>query len=120
MTSVRAHPRAHPRHPRDDAPDTSAEFQELRSQVREAVQEPARAPDAPTPDVAGVAAHTGLSEADVRTGMETLGGFATLSLDAEPRGADDGFRLGISQMQVSRPLSATCARLGRQAGSGAA
>ncbi|GAA1210757.1 sigma factor [Streptomyces rhizosphaericus] len=216
MTSVRAHPRAHPRHPHDDAPDTSAEFrriatlpdgpskealrqdvvrvwmpmperlagkfrnrgeaaedlrqaamvglgkavrrhdpdrgsafesypvptvvgevkrhfrdhmwslrvprraQELRSQVREAVQELTRAPDAPTPDVVGVAAHTGPSEADVRTGMEALGGFATLSLDAEPRGADDGFRLRISQMQVSRPLSATCARLGRQAGSGAA
>ncbi|WP_413806508.1 SigB/SigF/SigG family RNA polymerase sigma factor [Streptomyces sp. OE57] len=264
MTSVRAHPRAHPRHPHDDVPDTSAEFrriatlpdgpskealrqdvvrawmpmaerlagqfrnrgeatedlrqvamvglvkavrrydpdrgsafesyavptvvgevkrhfrdhlwgvhvprgvQELRARVRDAVQELTRSPDAPTPKVADIAAHTGLSEEEVRAGMEARGSFAPLSLDAEPRGADDGFglmdtlgstepsyervvqreslkpclrrlsererkilylrffcdetqsriagRLGISQMQVSRLLSDTCARLGRQAG----
>ncbi|WP_275560238.1 hypothetical protein [Streptomyces sp. 5-6(2022)] len=60
MTSVGAHLRAHPRHPHDDAPDTSAEFRRI---------------------------------------------------------AD---RLGISQTRVSRLLGDTCARLGGQAGSGAA
>ncbi|MEU8875116.1 sigma factor-like helix-turn-helix DNA-binding protein [Streptomyces javensis] len=136
MTPVRAHPR----HAHDDAPDTSVEFRRI-----------AALPDGPS--------------------KEALGGFAPLSLDAEPRGAD-GFglmdtlgstepsyervvrreslkpwlrklperereipyprffcdetqsriadRLGISQMQVSRLISATCARLGRQAGARAA
>ncbi|QKV91869.1 SigB/SigF/SigG family RNA polymerase sigma factor [Streptomyces sp. NA02950] len=67
--------------------------QELRNRVRTAVQELTRAPDDRVPGVAEIAAHTGMSEEDVRVGMEALGSFTTLSLDAELRGADDGYAL---------------------------
>ncbi|MEE4593337.1 sigma factor [Streptomyces sp. DSM 41524] len=144
MTSIRAHPRAHPRHPHDDAPDTSAEFRRIAALPDGPSKEAPRqdvvrawmpmaerlagqysnrgeaAEDLRQVAMVGLVKAVRRCEADVRAGMEALGGFATLSLDAEPRGADDGFRLGISQMRVSRLLSDTCARLGRQAGSGAA
>ncbi|MDP9612222.1 SigB/SigF/SigG family RNA polymerase sigma factor [Streptomyces hygroscopicus] len=189
MTSARAHPRAHPGHAHDDAPDTSAEFrriatlpdgpekdglrqevvrawmpmaeriaaqfrnrgeapedlrqvamvglvkavrryepdrgsafesyavptvtgevkrhfrdhmwglhvprrvQELRNRVRAAVQDLTRSADGRSPSVKDLAAHTGLSEEDVLVGMEALDSFRTLSLDAELRGADDGYAL---------------------------
>ncbi|MFI0774603.1 SigB/SigF/SigG family RNA polymerase sigma factor [Streptomyces sp. NPDC021212] len=67
--------------------------QELRNRVRTAVQELTRSPDARTPSVADVAEHTGMSEEDVRSGMEALESFSPLSLDAELRGADDGYAL---------------------------
>ncbi|RNG38673.1 SigB/SigF/SigG family RNA polymerase sigma factor [Streptomyces botrytidirepellens] len=67
--------------------------QELRNRVRTAVQELTRSPDGRTPGVADVAEHTGLSEEDVRSGMEALESYSTLSLDAELRGADDGYAL---------------------------
>ncbi|MEU0843174.1 SigB/SigF/SigG family RNA polymerase sigma factor [Streptomyces sp. NPDC005962] len=67
--------------------------QELRNRVRTAVQELTRTPDGRTPGVAEVAAHTGMSEDDVRAGMEALESYSTLSLDAELRGADDGYAL---------------------------
>ena len=67
--------------------------QELRNRVRTAVQELTRSPDARTPSVADIAEHTGMSEEDVRAGMEALESYSTLSLDAELRGADDGYAL---------------------------
>ncbi|MEU1807127.1 SigB/SigF/SigG family RNA polymerase sigma factor [Streptomyces sp. NPDC019937] len=67
--------------------------QELRNQVRTAVQELNRSPDSRTPGVADIAEHTGLSEEDVRAGMEALESYSTLSLDAELRGAEDGYAL---------------------------
>ncbi|CDR05635.1 hypothetical protein [Streptomyces iranensis] len=33
MASVRAHHRAHPRHPHDDAPDTSAELRRIAGRL---------------------------------------------------------------------------------------
>ncbi|MCQ8192857.1 sigma-70 family RNA polymerase sigma factor [Streptomyces rugosispiralis] len=204
MTSVRAHPRAHPRHPHDDAPDTSVAFrriaalpdgpskealrqdvvrawmpmaerlagqfrnrgeatedlrqvamvglvkavrrydpnrgsafesyavptvvgevkrhfrdhmwslhvprraQEPRIQVRAAVQELTRAPDAPTPDVPCLRR---LSERERK--------ILYLRFFCDETRSRIAGRLGISQMQVSRLLSETCARLSRQAGSGA-
>ncbi|WP_413802054.1 hypothetical protein [Streptomyces iranensis] len=33
MASVRAHHRAHPRHPHDDAPDTSAELRRIAGRI---------------------------------------------------------------------------------------
>ncbi|MBL1100823.1 SigB/SigF/SigG family RNA polymerase sigma factor [Streptomyces coffeae] len=67
--------------------------QELRNRVRIAVQELTRTPDDRVPGAAEIAAHTGMSVADVRVGLEALGSFTTLSLDAELRGADDGYAL---------------------------
>jgi RNA polymerase sigma-B factor len=67
--------------------------QELRNRVRAAVQELSRSPDSRTPSVADIAEHTGLSEEDVRAGMEALESYSTLSLDAELRGAEDGYAL---------------------------
>ncbi|WP_431777016.1 SigB/SigF/SigG family RNA polymerase sigma factor [Streptomyces cucumeris] len=67
--------------------------QELRNRVRTALQELTRTPDDRTPGAAEIAAHTGMSEEDVRVGLEALGSFAPLSLDAELRGADDGYAL---------------------------
>ncbi|WNF00617.1 SigB/SigF/SigG family RNA polymerase sigma factor [Streptomyces luomodiensis] len=68
-------------------------IQELRNRVRTAVQELTRSPDDRSPSVRDVALHTGLSEEDVLLGMEALESFRTLSLDAELRGADDGYTL---------------------------
>ncbi|MFF5720550.1 SigB/SigF/SigG family RNA polymerase sigma factor [Streptomyces buecherae] len=67
--------------------------QELRQKVRAAIQELTRTPDGRRPSVEDVARHTGLSEADVRTGMGALDSFAALSLDAELTGAADGYSL---------------------------
>ncbi|MGY0057286.1 SigB/SigF/SigG family RNA polymerase sigma factor [Streptomyces sp. LZ34] len=67
--------------------------QELRSRVRTAVHELTRSPDDRTPGVAEIARHTGLSEEEVRDGMEALESFSTLSLDAELPSADGGFAL---------------------------
>ncbi|MFT2014289.1 SigB/SigF/SigG family RNA polymerase sigma factor [Streptomyces sp. 796.1] len=67
--------------------------QELRQQVRAAIQALTRTPDGRRPSVADVARHTGLTEAEVRTGMGALDSFATLSLDAELTGGADGYSL---------------------------
>ncbi|MEW2275466.1 SigB/SigF/SigG family RNA polymerase sigma factor [Streptomyces griseofuscus] len=63
--------------------------QELRNRVRVARRELTQVPGTPEPTRADIAAHTGLSEDDVRAGLEALDSFSTLSLDAELTG-DDG------------------------------
>ncbi|RRQ79205.1 SigB/SigF/SigG family RNA polymerase sigma factor [Streptomyces griseofuscus] len=67
--------------------------QELRNRVRVARRELTQVPGTPEPTRADIAAHTGLSEDDVRAGLEALDSFSTLSLDAELTGDDDGHNL---------------------------
>ncbi|MGW1543521.1 SigB/SigF/SigG family RNA polymerase sigma factor [Streptomyces sp. NPDC002309] len=67
--------------------------QELRNKVRVARRELTQNPGAPEPTVAEVAAHTGLTEDEVATGVEALESFSTLSLDAELSSADEGYSL---------------------------
>ncbi|GAA3290837.1 hypothetical protein GCM10020295_06190 [Streptomyces cinereospinus] len=67
--------------------------QELRNKVRVARRELAQNPGAPEPTVAEIAAHTGLTEDEVATGVEALESFSTLSLDAELSSDEDGYSL---------------------------
>ncbi|MEV7130197.1 SigB/SigF/SigG family RNA polymerase sigma factor [Streptomyces sp. NPDC093260] len=67
--------------------------QELRNKVRVARRELTQNPGSPEPSVAAVAAHTGLTEEEVNTGMEALDSFSTLSLDAEMSTGEDGYSL---------------------------
>ncbi|MFD8300185.1 SigB/SigF/SigG family RNA polymerase sigma factor [Streptomyces bauhiniae] len=60
--------------------------QELRNQVRVARRDLTERPGSRAPSVAGIAGHTGLTEAEVATGLEALDSYSTLSLDAEPAG----------------------------------
>ncbi|WP_250402062.1 RNA polymerase sigma factor SigF [Streptomyces cellostaticus] len=69
--------------------------QDLRNRVRAALKELAHTTPGRTPTVADIAAHTRLSEDEVRTGMEALECFTALSLDAEVAGAE-GYALGDS------------------------
>ncbi|ANP52723.1 RNA polymerase sigma-B factor [Streptomyces griseochromogenes] len=68
-------------------------IQELRNRVRVARRELTQHPGTPEPDAADIAAHTGLSPAEVTAGLEALECFSTLSLDAEPATGDDGWSL---------------------------
>lgn len=61
--------------------------QELRNRVREA-RRALQDAGIGEPSVAEVAGYTGLSEADVRAGLEALQSFRALSLDAEQSGND--------------------------------
>ncbi|MYR61763.1 sigma-70 family RNA polymerase sigma factor, partial [Streptomyces sp. SID625] len=67
--------------------------QELRNKVRVARRELTQNPGSPEPTLAAVAAHTGLTEEEVSTGMEALESFSTLSLDAEMSSGADGYSL---------------------------
>ncbi|MHC3470053.1 SigB/SigF/SigG family RNA polymerase sigma factor [Streptomyces sp. 7R007] len=67
--------------------------QELRNKVRVARRELTQTPGSPEPSVADIAAHTGLTEDEVGTGLEALESFSTLSLDAELSNDDDGYSL---------------------------
>ncbi|MFF4272165.1 SigB/SigF/SigG family RNA polymerase sigma factor [Streptomyces sp. NPDC001536] len=67
--------------------------QELRNKVRVARRELTQTPGGAEPTVADVAAHTGLTEDEVTTGMEALESFSALSLDAELSSDDDGYSL---------------------------
>ncbi|GGZ96827.1 RNA polymerase sigma factor SigF [Streptomyces echinoruber] len=67
--------------------------QELRNKVRLARRELTQSPGSPEPTIADIAAHTGLTEEEVNTGMEALDSFSTLSLDAELSGDGDGYSL---------------------------
>jgi RNA polymerase sigma-B factor len=67
--------------------------QELRNKVRVARRELTQNPGSPEPSAADIAAHTGLTEEEVATGMEALESFSTLSLDAELSAGDDGYSL---------------------------
>ncbi|WP_306187511.1 MULTISPECIES: SigB/SigF/SigG family RNA polymerase sigma factor [unclassified Streptomyces] len=67
--------------------------QELRNKVRVARRELTQNPGSLEPSVAAIAAHTGLTEEEVSTGMEALESFSTLSLDAELSTGADGYSL---------------------------
>jgi len=67
--------------------------QELRNKVRVARRELTQNPGSPEPSPADLAAHTGLTEEEVTTGLEALESFSTLSLDAELSAGDDGYSL---------------------------
>lgn len=67
--------------------------QELRNKVRVSVRALSLVPDDPSPSVARIAEHSGLTEEDVLVGMEALESYSTLSLEAELPGADDGYSL---------------------------
>ncbi|MFJ9894731.1 SigB/SigF/SigG family RNA polymerase sigma factor [Streptomyces sp. NPDC091280] len=64
--------------------------QDLRNRVRVAGQELAQTVPGRRPTVAELAAHTALSEEDVRAGLEALESFSALSLDADASGGGDG------------------------------
>jgi RNA polymerase sigma-B factor len=66
--------------------------QDLRNKVRVARRD-LTASDGSNPSVAHIAAHTGLTEDEVNTGLEALDSFSTLSLDAEMSSSEDGFSL---------------------------
>ncbi|MEU0355271.1 SigB/SigF/SigG family RNA polymerase sigma factor [Streptomyces cyaneofuscatus] len=81
------------RHFRDHTWDVHVprRVQDLRNQVRKARRDLAQAEGGPqTPTITQIATATGLSEEDVRLGMEALGSYSALSLDAEPAGAGRG------------------------------
>ncbi|WP_327715113.1 SigB/SigF/SigG family RNA polymerase sigma factor [Streptomyces sp. NBC_00490] len=67
--------------------------QELRNKVRVARRELTQTPGSAEPTVADLAAHTGLTEEEVATGLEALESFSTLSLDAELSSDEDGYSL---------------------------
>jgi RNA polymerase sigma-B factor len=67
--------------------------QELRNKVRVARRELTQNPGSPEPSTSDIAAHTGLTEDEVATGMEALESFSTLSLDAELSAGEDGYSL---------------------------
>ncbi|MEV6318604.1 SigB/SigF/SigG family RNA polymerase sigma factor [Streptomyces sp. NPDC051776] len=67
--------------------------QELRNRVRAAHRELSHSVDDRSPVVEEVAEHTGLSEDEVRAGLEAINSYSPLSLDAEAPGSDDGFSL---------------------------
>ncbi|MEU4932703.1 RNA polymerase sigma factor SigF [Streptomyces yokosukanensis] len=69
--------------------------QELRNRVRSAAKELTQSTSGHQPTVAEIAAHTRLSEDEVRTGMEALECFSALSLDAEIAGTES-YALGDS------------------------
>ncbi|PVC80072.1 SigB/SigF/SigG family RNA polymerase sigma factor [Streptomyces sp. CS131] len=66
-------------------------IQDLRNRVRTTRRDLIQAEDGPqSPTYAQIAAAAGLSEEDVRLGMEALGSYSALSLDAEPTGVEGG------------------------------
>ncbi|WP_328355152.1 SigB/SigF/SigG family RNA polymerase sigma factor [Streptomyces sp. NBC_00457] len=67
--------------------------QDLRNKVRIARRDLSDSASGSTPSVAEIAAHTGLTEDEVNTGLEALESYSTLSLDAEMSSSDDGFSL---------------------------
>ncbi|MEU0744067.1 RNA polymerase sigma factor SigF [Streptomyces sp. NPDC006134] len=68
--------------------------QDLRNRVRFASRDLSGTVSGGRPTVAEIAEHAGLSEDDVRAGLEALESFTALSLDAELPGAEDGRSLG--------------------------
>jgi RNA polymerase sigma-B factor len=67
--------------------------QDLRNRVRFAGQDLSQTISGRRPTVTELAEHAQLSEEDVRTGLEALESFSTLSLDAELPGSEDGYSL---------------------------
>ncbi|MEE4590555.1 SigB/SigF/SigG family RNA polymerase sigma factor [Streptomyces sp. DSM 41524] len=67
--------------------------QDLRNRVRAAHRELSHGVDDRPPRAQEIAERTGLTEKEVRAGMEAMGSFTPLSLDAQLTGADDGYSL---------------------------
>ncbi|MDX2675266.1 RNA polymerase sigma factor SigF [Streptomyces soliscabiei] len=67
--------------------------QDLRNRVRFAGHDLSQTISGRRPTVTELAEHAQLSEEDVRTGLEALESFSTLSLDAELPGSEDGYSL---------------------------
>ncbi|WP_437066224.1 SigB/SigF/SigG family RNA polymerase sigma factor [Streptomyces sp. enrichment culture] len=67
--------------------------QDLRNKVRLARHELMQSSGGAEPSVAELADRTGLTEDEVRAGLEALDSYSTLSLDAEVSGDDDGYSL---------------------------
>jgi RNA polymerase sigma-B factor len=76
--------------------------QELRNRVRTASMELSGRVDDRLPATAEIAREAGLSEDDVRAGLEALDSYTTLSLDAALTGAEDGYSL-IDTLGGSEP-----------------
>ncbi|MET9079767.1 RNA polymerase sigma factor SigF [Streptomyces sp. NPDC004232] len=70
--------------------------QELRNRVRLACRDISAGVSDRWPTICEIAERAGLSEEDVRAGMEALESFSALSLEAGLPGSDDGFSLGDS------------------------
>ncbi|MFE3169393.1 SigB/SigF/SigG family RNA polymerase sigma factor [Streptomyces sp. NPDC059224] len=78
--------------------------QELRNRVRVARRELTQQPGSAEPTTAALAAHTGLTEDEVKAGLEALDSFSTLSLDAELSVGDDGYSLADTLGDVDGSL----------------
>ncbi|MFB8000350.1 SigB/SigF/SigG family RNA polymerase sigma factor [Streptomyces sp. NPDC056002] len=84
------------RHFRDHAWDVHVprRVQNLRNKVRIARRDLAQLPGAgPEPGIGAIAAHTGLTEDEVRDGLQAIDGYSALSLDAELPLTGDVFSL---------------------------
>ncbi|MGW2787252.1 SigB/SigF/SigG family RNA polymerase sigma factor [Streptomyces populi] len=71
--------------------------QELRNRVRLARRELTQRPGSPEPGPAELAAHTGLTEEEVATGLEALESYSTVSLDFGEDGATLADTLGVDE-----------------------
>ncbi|WP_326686885.1 SigB/SigF/SigG family RNA polymerase sigma factor [Streptomyces sp. NBC_01795] len=100
------------RHFRDHTWDVHVprRIQELRNKVRASVKELNTGIDGRSPSVERIAAHSGLSEEDVKTGLEALESFSSLSLDASPSGADDDLSLADALGSTEPGFDAVVAR----------
>jgi RNA polymerase sigma-B factor len=67
--------------------------QELRNRVRTAHRELAHSLDDRGPSIEEIAEYSGMTEEEVRLGMEALDSYTPLSLDAELPGSEDGYSL---------------------------
>ncbi|MFI1471245.1 RNA polymerase sigma factor SigF [Streptomyces wuyuanensis] len=67
--------------------------QDLRNRVRAARQELAQSVGGREPGAAEIARHTGLTEEEAGAGLEALGSYSALSLDAPVQGGEDGYSL---------------------------
>ncbi|RBM16121.1 SigB/SigF/SigG family RNA polymerase sigma factor [Streptomyces sp. PT12] len=67
--------------------------QELRNRVRAAIRQLSFRLDDRGPSVEQIAGHCGLTEEEVKTGLEALESYSTLSLNAELPGADGDYSL---------------------------
>ncbi|WP_055555684.1 SigB/SigF/SigG family RNA polymerase sigma factor [Streptomyces sp. NBRC 110028] len=90
--------------------------QELRNRVRVAHRELSQSLDDATVPTEAIAERTGLSEKEVRIGMEAMGSFTPLSLDAQLTGADDGYSLadtlGCQEPEYDRVVEREAVRPG--------
>ncbi|MFF9407498.1 RNA polymerase sigma factor SigF [Streptomyces anandii] len=70
--------------------------QDLRNRVRFARQDLTQTTPGRQPTEAEIAEHAGMTEEDVRVGLQALESFTALSLDAELPGSEDGYSLSDS------------------------